>query len=105
MFVALAQQPKALPQIDATRPGSWTAALPGCQRRGEQPPPLGARVLVVGGGSAAIDVARSARRAGHAVTLLALEREKQMPAQRDEVVEAFEEGITLVDGAMLRCAR
>ena len=69
--------------------------------RGE-PPPLERRVLVVGGGSAAIDVARSARRAGHAVTLLALEREKQMPAQRDEVVEALEEGITLVDGAMLR---
>ncbi|WP_395693002.1 NAD(P)-binding protein [Piscinibacter sp.] len=103
VFVALgAQQPKALPQIDATRPWFMDGArYLAASARGE-PPPLGARVLVVGGGSAAIDVARSARRAGHAVTLLALEREKQMPAQRDEVVEALEEGITLVDGAMLR---
>ncbi|RPH60677.1 MAG: glutamate synthase, partial [Burkholderiales bacterium] len=64
-------------------------------------PALGRRIVVIGGGSAAIDVARSARRAGYAVTLLALEREAQMPAQRDEVEEALEEGVRLVDGAML----
>jgi NADPH-dependent glutamate synthase beta subunit-like oxidoreductase len=58
-------------------------------------------VVVIGGGSAAIDVARSARRAGHEVTILALESMSQMPAQRDEVAEALEEGIALVDGAML----
>jgi len=66
------------------------------------PPSLGRRLLVVGGGSAALDVARSARRAGHAVTLLALESAAQMPAQREEVAEALEEGIVLVDGAMLK---
>jgi Pyruvate/2-oxoacid:ferredoxin oxidoreductase delta subunit len=36
------------------------------------------------------------------VTLLALEPQALMPAQCDEVVEALEEGIGLVDGAMLR---
>ncbi len=64
-------------------------------------PTLGKRVVVIGGGSAAIDVARSARRAGHEVTILALESVSQMPAQREEVVEAIEEGVALIDGAML----
>jgi len=36
------------------------------------------------------------------VTLLALEPRSQMPAQRDEVEEALEEGIALVDAAMLQ---
>jgi Pyruvate/2-oxoacid:ferredoxin oxidoreductase delta subunit len=35
------------------------------------------------------------------VTILALEQAGQMPAQREEVAEALEEGIALVDGAML----
>lgn len=103
VFVALgAQRPKALPQVDATRPWFMDGAhyLGACSR-GEAPA-LGPRVVVVGGGSAAIDVARSARRQGHAVTLLALERRAQMPAQHDEVDEALEEGIALVDGAQLR---
>jgi NADPH-dependent glutamate synthase beta subunit-like oxidoreductase len=103
VFVALgAQQPKALAQIDTTRPWFMDGAryLSACSQG--TPPALGARVVVVGGGSAAIDVARSARRQGHAVTLLALERRAQMPAQRDEVDEALEEGITLVDGALLQ---
>ena len=67
-------------------------------------PALGRRLAVIGGGSAAIDVARSARRAGCEVTLIALEREAQMPAQREEVVQALEEGVRLVDGALLRAA-
>jgi NADPH-dependent glutamate synthase beta subunit-like oxidoreductase len=67
-----------------------------------EPPALGRRLVVIGGGSAAMDVARSAVRAGHEVTVLALERESRMPAQRDEVVQAREEGVALLDGAMLR---
>jgi NADPH-dependent glutamate synthase beta subunit-like oxidoreductase len=65
------------------------------------PPALGKRIAVIGGGSAAMDVARSARRAGHEVTVIALESEAQMPAQREEVVQAKEEGVGLFDGAML----
>ncbi|MBK9359986.1 MAG: FAD-dependent oxidoreductase [Rubrivivax sp.] len=106
VFVALgAQRPRGLPQLDDGKPWVMDGAryLAACSRGA--PPPLGRRVVVVGGGSAAIDVARSARRQGHAVTLLALEREAQMPAQRDEVVEALEEGIELVDGAMLRAVQ
>jgi NADPH-dependent glutamate synthase beta subunit-like oxidoreductase len=58
-------------------------------------------VVVIGGGSAALDVARSAQRAGHEVTILALESRSQMPAQPEEVIQALEEGITLIDGARL----
>ncbi|MFT3820743.1 MAG: NAD(P)-binding protein [Rubrivivax sp.] len=103
VFVALgAQQPRVLPQIDAGRPWAMEGAryLAACSEG--RPPALGPRVVVVGGGSAAIDVARSARRQGHAVTLLALEPQARMPAQRDEVEEALEEGIALVDAAMLQ---
>jgi len=67
-------------------------------------PKLGKRVIVIGGGSAALDVARSARRAGHDVTILALEGANQMPAQREEIDEALEEGIVLVSSAMLSTA-
>jgi NADPH-dependent glutamate synthase beta subunit-like oxidoreductase len=103
VFVALgAQRARRLPQLDGDRPWVMDGAryLATCSRG--VPTALGPRVVVVGGGSAAIDVARSALRQGHQVTLLALERKAQLPAQRDEVVEALEEGMALVDGAMLR---
>jgi NADPH-dependent glutamate synthase beta subunit-like oxidoreductase len=67
-----------------------------------QAPQLGRNVVVVGGGSAAMDVARSARRAGSEVTVLALEARERMPAQREELQEALEEGVLLCDAAMLR---
>ena len=66
------------------------------------PPALGRRVVAIGGGSAAMDVARSARRAGHEVSVLALESELQMPAQREEVLAAKEEGVRLFDGGLLK---
>ena len=69
------------------------------------PPALGKRVVAIGGGSAAMDVARSARRAGHEVSVLSLEREAEMPAQREEVVAAKEEGVRFFDGAALVSVR
>jgi thioredoxin reductase/ferredoxin len=97
-----AQRQKRLPQLDYSRAWVVDGADYLARANGGEPPALGHRVVVIGGGSAALDVARSARRAGHDVTLLALEAEHQMPAQREEVVEALEEGITLVDAAMLQ---
>ena len=93
---------KRLPQLDYSR--SWAVDGADYLARASRGTPLllGPRVVVVGGGSAALDVARSARRAGHTVTILALEPENAMPAQREEVLEALEEGIALVDAAMLR---
>jgi NADPH-dependent glutamate synthase beta subunit-like oxidoreductase len=92
---------KRLPRLDYTRPWVMDGADYLARANAGTAPSLGRRVAVIGGGSAAIDVARSARRAGHEVTIVALESVAQMPAQREEVAEALEEGIVLVDGAML----
>jgi len=96
-----AQRQKRLPQLDYMQPWVADGADYLARASAGAPPALGRRLVVIGGGSAALDVARSARRAGHEVTILALEAERQMPAQREEVVEAIEEGISLVCGAML----
>jgi NADPH-dependent glutamate synthase beta subunit-like oxidoreductase/Pyruvate/2-oxoacid:ferredoxin oxidoreductase delta subunit len=95
---------KRLPQLDYAAPWVMDGAAYLVQANAGMPPSLGRRVAVIGGGSAAIDVARSARRAGCDVLLISLESAAQMPAQREEVEQALEEGIALVDGARLRAA-
>jgi NADPH-dependent glutamate synthase beta subunit-like oxidoreductase len=100
-----AGRPKRLPQLPTNAPWLMDSAEYLARTNSGSPPLLGRRVVVIGGGSAALDAARSARRAGHEVTILALERAPQMPAQRAEVAEALEEGIALADGAMLKSVR
>jgi NADPH-dependent glutamate synthase beta subunit-like oxidoreductase/ferredoxin len=97
-----AARPKRLPQLPAQAPWLMDGAEYLARSNTGTPPALGKGLLVVGGGSAALDVARSARRAGHEVTILSLEPAAQMPAQHEEVAEALEEGVELVDGAMLK---
>ncbi len=54
-------------------------------------------VLVVGGGNVAMDVAITARRLGaESVTLACLESEPEMPASREEIARAREEGIEVM---------
>jgi len=67
----------------------------------ETAPELGARVVVVGGGSAAMDMARSSLRLGRTVSLVVLEEREAMLAQEDEVVDAIEEGASLFNGTMI----
>lgn len=53
-------------------------------------------VLVVGGGNVAMDVAITAKRLGaKTVTLACLESEPEMPASREEIARAREEGIDI----------
>ncbi|MBC8274126.1 MAG: FAD-dependent oxidoreductase [Chloroflexi bacterium] len=61
----------------------------------------GKKVIVTGGGNVAFDVARSARRQGAEVTVVALEREDKdhidgIPADEEETRGAWEEGIRIV---------
>lgn len=49
--------------------------------------------VVVGGGNVAMDAARSARRIGAEVTLVYRRTEKELPARKEEVEHALEEGI------------
>ncbi len=58
-------------------------------------PPLGKKVLVIGGGNTAIDAARTARRFGSDVTILYRRTKEEMPAFAEEVLEANAEGIAV----------
>ncbi len=58
-----------------------------------KPPELGKKVLVIGGGNAAMDAARTAVRLGaETVTLLYRRSRKEMPAHPEEVAATEEEG-------------
>jgi NADPH-dependent glutamate synthase beta subunit-like oxidoreductase len=58
------------------------------------PPLLGRRVLIYGGGNTALDAARTAKRLGATETLIVYRRNREkMPAHNFEVEEAIEEGI------------
>ncbi len=97
-----ASQSKTLPNLDYSK--SWvvdSAEFLAATNAGE-PCLLGTDVVVIGGGSAAMDVARSARRLGRSVRLLSLEPEHLLPAQRAEVDEAIEEGVEFVTAAQLQ---
>ena len=59
---------------------------------------LGDRVVVIGGGNVAIDVALSAKRLGaKEVSLVCLEKREEMPAWDYEIEEALEEGVTIIN--------
>ena len=61
---------------------------------GTDPHPLG-RVVVVGGGTTAVDAARAALRLGSPVTLLYRRTRAEMPAMRGEVDDAVAEGVAV----------
>ncbi len=54
---------------------------------------LGKKVIVVGGGNVAMDAARTALRLGSEVTVVYRRGETDMPARREEVHHAMEEGV------------
>lgn len=59
---------------------------------------LGKRVVVIGGGNVAVDVARTAARLGeHDVTMVSLESSAEMPAWKHEIEGAKEEGIQILN--------
>ena len=56
---------------------------------------IGQRVIIVGGGNTAIDVARALIRLGKEPTILYRRSREEMPAFEEEVIEALEEGVDL----------
>ena len=93
--------------------GAWRSASPRCENedapgvlRGieflyelaqHRDTGLGKKVIVVGGGSVAMDVAISAGRSGaEEVTVVTLEKAEELPADPDEVICAKEEGIRFI---------
>jgi NADH-quinone oxidoreductase subunit F len=89
--------------------GTWKEGwvyLPGTELKGvmpalnflegvakEEPAQLGRQVVVIGGGNAAIDSARTALRMGAEVTVIYRRERKDMPAIREETDSAAEEGV------------
>lgn len=57
---------------------------------------LGRRVIVVGGGNVAMDAARTALRMGSEVTVVYRRGESDMPARREEIHHAKEEGVQFI---------
>ena len=61
---------------------------------GEEPPKLGRRVIVYGGGNTALDVARTAKRLGAEEAIIVYRRTRaKMPAHEFELEEALQEGV------------
>lgn len=65
-------------------------------RRG-LPTGLGRRVIVLGAGNSAMDAARAALRLGSDVTVVYRRTRREMPAAGDEIREALEEGVKLME--------
>ncbi|HLB31109.1 MAG TPA: NAD(P)-binding protein [Gammaproteobacteria bacterium] len=97
-----ADTPKRLPLLDYGKPWVMEGAEYLALANRNEPPQLGRRIAVIGGGSAAMDVARSARRHGREVIIMSLEPEAMLPCQQEELIEARAEGIGLHAGSVLQ---
>jgi len=59
---------------------------------------LGEKIIVVGGGNVAVDVARTVKRMGAGeVTMVCLETREEMPAWEHEINDTLEEGIPIIN--------
>ncbi|MBU2498570.1 MAG: FAD-dependent oxidoreductase, partial [Proteobacteria bacterium] len=63
------------------------------------PVSIGKRVIVIGGGNVAIDVAlTSIRKGAQEVSMVSLEQRDEMPAWEHDILEALEEGVRVING-------
>ncbi len=97
VFVATGASKSVLPGIPGEAlPGVYTANDYLTAANVDGAPIQGRHVLVVGGGNTAVDAARCARRSGaERVTIVYRRSEAEMPARREEIAHALEEGIEL----------
>ncbi|MGX1916083.1 NAD(P)-binding protein [Streptomyces phaeochromogenes] len=83
-----------IPAGDSARILDAVSLLAGVE--GGQPPLLGRRVAVYGGGNTALDAARTARRLGATDAVVVYRRTRdRMPAHDVEIEEALEEGVRM----------
>lgn len=96
-YVAIGCQDGRLPGIPGQDAGGTTTAVAFLKEANTGKFKLkGEEVVVVGGGNVAIDAARVAKRSGASkVTMLCLETEDIMPATKQEVAEAREDGVEI----------
>ena len=92
-----AQDGRALDIPGSVGPGVWTGANYLFLINGGEQPQVGKSVVVIGGGNTAVDSARCARRSGAEVTILYRRSRAEMPAVEQEVADALEEGVQLIE--------
>ena len=97
VFMAIGTWKEAWVYLPGTELTGVIPALPFLEgvSRGEQLP-VGRSVVVIGGGNAAIDSARTARRLGADVTIVYRRERKDMPAIPEEIEAAEHEGARIV---------
>jgi NADH-quinone oxidoreductase subunit F len=97
VFMAIGTWKEAWVYLPGTELTGVIPALPFLEgvSRGE-PVPVGKNVVVIGGGNAAIDSARTARRLGADVTIVYRRERKDMPAIPEEIEAAEHEGAKIV---------
>jgi NADH-quinone oxidoreductase subunit F len=97
VFLAIGTWKEAWVYLPGTELTGVIPALPFLEAmsRGQEVP-VGKNVVVIGGGNAAIDSARSARRLGADVTIVYRRERKDMPAIPEEVEAAEHEGAKVV---------
>ena len=97
VFVATGASKPVLPHVPGeTLPGVWTANDYLTAANVDGAPIRGKNVLVLGGGNTAIDAARCAVRSGaESVTIVYRRSAEEMPARREEIAHAAEEGVRL----------
>ncbi len=85
-----------IPTVHASKVMDALHVLKQVENHPENPPQLGRRVAVYGGGNTAMDAARTAIRLGAEDVVVVYRRDrKRMPAHEFEVIEAEEEGVKM----------
>jgi 2-oxoacid:acceptor oxidoreductase delta subunit (pyruvate/2-ketoisovalerate family) len=97
VFLAVGAQLSRRVEIPAGDSSHILEAVSLLHRVAENDPPLlGRRVAIYGGGDTALDAARTARRLGATDAVIVYRRNQEhMPAHADELQEALDEGVTM----------
>lgn len=92
-----AQEGRVLDIPGAIGPGVWTGTNYLSRINCGERPEVGKSVVVIGGGNTAVDSARCARRNGAEVSILYRRSRSEMPAVEQEIKDALEEGVQLIE--------
>ncbi len=100
VYLAVGAQDSMFPGIEGEKAPNSFAGLEFLRSIAEgKTVDVGKKVIVIGGGNVAVDVARSASRSGvQTVTLVCIEQRYEMPAWDSEIEEAANEGVRIVNG-------
>ncbi len=98
-YIAIGCQGGRLPGVQGEDAQGVTTAVDFLREANTGNVKVSGRTVVVGGGNVAIDAARvSARSGADSVKMLCLEPRDAMPASKEEVEEALEDGVEIING-------